>query len=75
MKALQHRALGTAGLLLIALMVWASGRGRPGRTIISLVTAIGGIVDRVSVAPEHRGRADEHRRPPAARPAIQHKAQ
>jgi hypothetical protein len=43
------RALGFLGLLLIALITWASSWGRPGRVVIGLVSAIGWAIDRSSL--------------------------
>jgi hypothetical protein len=41
-------ALGSVGLVLMALVCWASARGRPGRAVIWLVTAIGWVIDRAT---------------------------
>jgi hypothetical protein len=50
------RALGLLGLLLIALINWASTWGRPGRVIIGLVSAIGWVIDRFSLKARESGR-------------------
>ena len=53
-EGVMDRALGLLGLFLMGLIGWASAWGRPGRVVIGLVTAIGWMIDRLSLKQESR---------------------